>query len=123
MENIFNVSVVLPIKTSTSKDFDELFNKAITSIKEQKTQVNELVIVHTDEELLMNLLNEYDFGTLNVKKVLWDKEPNYAYQMNYGIENASSEWISFFEFDDEYSSIWFKNVKKYAEVYPDVASF
>ena len=113
MENIFNVSVVLPIKTSTSKDFDELFNKAITSIKEQKTQVNELVIVHTDEELLMNLLNEYDFGTLNVKKVLWDKEPNYAYQMNYGIENASSEWISFFEFDDEYSSIWFKNVKKY----------
>ena len=44
MENIFNVSVVLPIKTSTSKDFDELFNKAITSIKEQKTQVNELVI-------------------------------------------------------------------------------
>jgi hypothetical protein len=72
MENIFNVSVVLPIKTSTSKDFDELFNKAITSIKEQKTQVNELVIVHTDEELLVNLLNKYDFGTLNVKKVLWD---------------------------------------------------
>jgi GT2 family glycosyltransferase len=123
MENIFNVSVVLPIKTSTSKDFDELFNKAITSIKEQKTQVNELVIVHTDEELLMNLLNEYDFGTLNVKKVLWDKEPNYSYQMNYGIKNASSEWVSLFEFDDEYSSIWFKNAKKYSEVYPDVSAF
>ena len=123
METKFDVSVVLPIKTSTSKDFDELFNKAISSIKEQKTQVNELVIVHTDEELLMNLLNEYDFGTLNVKKVLWDKEPNYSNQMNFGIENASSEWVSFFEFDDEYSSIWFKNVKKYTEFYPDVDSF
>jgi hypothetical protein len=71
----------------------------------------------------MNLLNEYDFGTLNVKKVLWDKEPNYSYQMNYGIENASSEWVSLFEFDDEYSSIWFKNAKKYAEVYSDVSAF
>jgi len=29
----------------------------------------------------------------------------------------------FFEFDDEYSSIWFKNVKKYAEIYPDVQAF
>ena len=27
------------------------------------------------------------------------------------------------EFDDEYSSIWFKNVKKYSESYPDVQMF
>jgi len=112
MENTFNVSVVLPIKTATAKDFTELFEKAITSLKDQKTQINELVIVHTDEELLVNTLNEYDFGTLNVKKLVWDKEPSFANQMNYGVQNASSEWVSFFEFDDEYSQIWFKNVLK-----------
>jgi hypothetical protein len=123
MENTFNVSVVLPIKTATAKDFTELFEKAITSLKDQKTQINELVIVHTDEELLVNTLNEYDFGTLNVKKLVWDKEPSFANQMNYGVQNASSEWVSFFEFDDEYSNIWFKNVKKYTEIYDDVKAY
>jgi hypothetical protein len=28
-----------------------------------------------------------------------------------------------FEFDDEYSSIWFKNVKTYAEAYPEIQMF
>lgn len=123
MENTFNVSVILPIKTATSKDFEELFEKAITSIKEQKTKINELVIVHTDEELLTNKLNEFDFGDLNVKKLVWDKEPNFSNQLNFGVENASSEWVSFFEFDDEYANIWFKNVNKYASIYTDVNAF
>jgi hypothetical protein len=41
-------------------------------------------------------------------------------QVNYGIKNAKGKWVSLFEFDDEYSSIWFKNVKTYAEAYPEI---
>jgi len=123
MENNFNVSVILPIKTSTAKEFIEYFDKAITSLKQQKTQINELVIVHTDEEQLINYLNEYNFENLNVKKLEWKEEPNFAKQINFGIKNAESEWVSFFEFDDEYSSIWFKNVERYSKIYTDVKSF
>ncbi len=65
----FNVSVILPIKSGSAFDFDEYFPKAITSLKEQKTQINELVIVHTDETKLLEILNTYDFGDLNVKKL------------------------------------------------------
>ena len=54
---------------------------------------------------------------------MWDKEPNYASQINYGVEQAKGTWVSLLEFDDEYSSIWFKNVKKYSESYPDVQMF
>ena len=123
MSNKLSVSVILPLKSSKAKDFDEYFEKAITSLKSQKTQIEELIIVHTQEESLVTLLNSYDFGELNVVKLVWDKEPNYSSQVNYGIEKSKGEWVSFFEFDDEYASIWFKNVANYIESYPEVQVF
>jgi glycosyltransferase involved in cell wall biosynthesis len=123
MENKLSLSIILPIKSSKSRDFTEYFEKSITSIKNQTVSIEELVIVHTSEESLISFLSDYDFGTLNVVKLLWDKEPSYAEQVNYGIKNAKGEWVSLFEFDDEYSSIWFKNVKTYIESYPETQVF
>jgi glycosyltransferase involved in cell wall biosynthesis len=123
MENKLSLSVILPIKSAKAKDFDEYFAKAINSLKEQKVDFEELLIVHTQEETLVNLLENYDFGKLNVTKLLWDKEANYCSQVNYGVQMAKGTWVSLFEFDDEYSSIWFKNVKKYVEAYPEVQMF
>ena len=119
----FDVSVILPIKSSKTLNFDDYFNKAIQSIKNQKLGINELVIVHTNETSLVDFLETYDFGDINVNKVEWTKEPNYASQVNYGARSAKSNWISFFEFDDEYSTIWFNNVAKYTESYPDFDAF
>jgi hypothetical protein len=119
----FDVSVILPIKSSKVRNFDEYFKKAIDSLQIQKTEINELVIVHTNETSLVEYLNEFDFGSLPVVKVEWAKEPNYSAQINYGVRSAKSTWVSLFEFDDEYSSIWFKNVLKYSEIYTDVSAF
>jgi glycosyltransferase involved in cell wall biosynthesis len=118
-----DISIILPIKSSSSTDFSSYFEKAINSIKEQKLQVNELIIVHCNETNLLEFLDSYDFGELNVQKLLWTNEPNFASQVNYGVQNAKSEWISLFEYDDEYSTIWFDNVKKYSEAYPKVGAF
>jgi glycosyltransferase involved in cell wall biosynthesis len=123
MNEKLSLSIILPIKSSKSRDFNEYFEKAITSIKSQTIEVEELIIVHTTEESLVDHLNGYDFGTLNVVKLLWDKEPSYAEQVNYGIKNAKGTWVSLFEFDDEYASIWFKNVETYMNAYPDVQVF
>lgn len=123
MENKFSVSIVLPIKSAKAKDFDEYFNKAIDSVKNQQVEIEELLIVHTQEEQLKELLSKYDFGTLNVRLLEWESEPNYCNQVNFGIKNAKGVWVSLFEFDDEYSNIWFKNVKKYSETYKDVQMF
>lgn len=123
MNNKLSLSVILPIKSSKAKDFDEYFEKAISSLKNQTVGFEELLIVHTQEESLIDHLNSYDFGDLNVTKLLWDKDPSYANQVNYGIKNAKGTWVSLFEFDDEYSSIWFKNVQKYVESFPEVQMF
>jgi hypothetical protein len=123
MENKLSLSIILPIKSSKAKDFEDYFNKAIDSIKNQQVGVEELVIIHTPEESLISHLDGYDFGDLTVTKLLWDKDPNFMDQVNFGIKNAKGKWVSLFEFDDEYSSIWFKNVKKYIESYPESQMF
>ena len=123
MSNNLPISIILPIKSSKTKDFIDYFDKAIKSIQAQSIEPQELLIVHTVEESLISHLEGYDFGSLNVKKLLWDKDPSYADQVNFGIKNASGTWVSLFEFDDEYSPIWFKNVQKYMEAYPEVQIF
>ena len=123
MENKFDLSVILPIKSTLVKDFDDFFKKAINSVLTQQVKCKELIIVHTNETTLVDYLDSFDFSDLNVVKVEYTGEPNYASQINLGVEKSSSEWVTFFEFDDEYSSIWFKNAKKYSEIYGDVEAF
>lgn len=123
MENKISVSVILPIKSSKTKDFEDFFGKAIESLQKQIVQIEELVIVHSAEESLINYLTEYNFGDLNVTKLLWEGPTNYASQVNFGIKNAKCDWVSLFEFDDEYAPIWFKNVKLYMESFPSVEMF
>jgi hypothetical protein len=123
MENTFDISIILPINTSKVRDFSDFFQKCIESISNQQVKANEIVIVHTGEESLVEFLNTYDFGSLNVKKVLNTGKSDYSSQINLGVKESSSTWVSFFEFDDEYSQIWIKNVKKYSEIYTDVEAF
>ena len=119
----FDVSVILPIKSSGAKGFSDYFTKAIESLKIQKTKINELIIVHTNETNLIEFLDSFDFSDLKVNKIVWTKEPNFSEQVNYWVISATSKWVTLFEFDDEYSKIWFDNVKKYSESYPDVDAF
>jgi GT2 family glycosyltransferase len=123
MSNKFPISVILPIKSSVVKDFKELFDKSIESIKKNSVQPEEVLIVPTKEEQLNKFLDEYDFGDLRVKKLNYDGAVGYAEQISHGVHNANTEWVTFFEFDDEYSPIWFKNVKLYSEAYKDVQVF
>lgn len=118
-----SLSIILPLKSAVVRDFEDYFKKAIESIKNNQVQPKELVIVHTVEEQLTKFLDSFDFGEIEVKKVLYTKSPNYGDQINEGVKASSGDWVSFFEFDDEYSSIWFKNVQKYMKSFPDVQVF
>lgn len=122
-KQLFEVSVVLPVVSTKNKDFSELFKRAITSIKNQSVDINELVVVHSKEDSLVEFLKEYDFEGINTVLVLNEGKTDFSSQVNLGVEKSSSKYVSVLEFDDEYSSIWFKNAKRYSEAYPDVECF
>jgi hypothetical protein len=123
MENNFDLTIVLPIKSAVASFFDDYFTKAIESIKNQEVKPSELLIIHTSELLLTESLKSFDFGDLNVRMIEWDLEPNFCDQVNLGVAESKTKWVTILEFDDEYSKIWFKNAKKYSEVYTDVDCF
>jgi hypothetical protein len=125
MENLekLDVSVILPIDSANNIMFEDLFNRAITSIQTQTKPINELVIVHSGEELLKNKLDNYDFSGLTVTMVENQNEFDFSSQVNIGVKHAKSTWISILEFDDEYSTIWFKNFDRYSKSYSEVDAF
>ena len=96
MENIekLDVSVILPIDSAKNVMFDDLFTNAIRSVQTQIKQINELVIVHSGEELLKNKLNDFDFSGLTVNIIENTKEFDFCTQVNLGVKNAKSTWIS-----------------------------
>jgi hypothetical protein len=121
--NKFDVSVVLPLSTSKHKDFDVFFERCIKSLQIQQVEINELIIVHTDEFSLKEFLGNFDFSGLTVNMIENTGDFDFSSQVNLGVENAKSSWVSVLEFDDEYSSIWFKNVDRFSKSYPEVDAF
>lgn len=118
-----DVSVILPINSSKQRDFDILFDRAVKSLQIQLTDINELVIVHTDEDGLKSKLEGYDYSGITVNFIENKGDFDFSSQVNLGVENAKSKWVSILEFDDEYSSIWFKNVNRFVNAYPEVDAF
>jgi hypothetical protein len=118
-----DVSVILPINSSKQRDFDTLLERAIKSLQIQLVGINELVIVHTDEDGLKSKIEGFDFSGLTVNYVENKGDFDFSSQVNLGVENAKSKWVSILEFDDEYSSIWFKNVERFINSYSDVDAF
>jgi hypothetical protein len=119
----FDVTVILPLASASVRSFDDLFERSIKSLKNQSTQINELLIVHSTEETLVSRLSNFDFEELPVRLVENTGDTDFASQVNLGLKESTSKWVSILEFDDEYSSIWFKNVKEYEKAYDDVDVF
>lgn len=131
MESL-NISVILPIESSKHKNFETLFTSCITSLQNQDRYNNkeekviddiELVIVHSGEESLLSIIDKFDFSGLTANIIHNEGDTDFCSQVNLGVENASHDWVSLFEFDDEYSSIWFKSVQRYSSSYPEVKGF
>ena len=118
-----NITVILPVHTIKDKDFEVLFKGCIKSIENQTHSVEELIIVHSMEDELINFLIDFDFGEINYRLVKNDGDTDFASQINLGVKECKTEWLSITEFDDEYASIWFKNVNEYIDSYPDVKGF
>ena len=117
------ISIILPIKSGKAIGFEDFFKKAIESVKNQKDFLEELIIVHGNEDYITSFLSTYDFEDLNVKLISWTESPSFAKQVNHGVEVSNAKWCSILEFDDEYSNIWFKNATKYMDIYKDVDVF
>jgi len=74
MSNKLSLSVILPIKSSKAKNFEDYFEKAISSLKTQQVGFEELIIVHTNEESLVTNETLQDYQNFQTAGSVFKKE-------------------------------------------------
>jgi GT2 family glycosyltransferase len=124
MKELTGISVVLPVH-ELNDITTPMFHNAVKSVETQLVLPDELVIVVPKDSTVLEYVKNVDFGTIKhiVKIVENDGDTDFASQVNFGVSKANGEWVSFLEYDDEFSNIWFKNVIKYKKVYDNVGIF
>ena len=117
-----NITVLIPVHelTDITKPY---FDNCILSLVNQSEQPDAVGVIVPKGSEVNEYLKSYDFKGLNVTIMENDGDTNFASQINFGVENTTTEWFSILELDDEFSKIWLKNVVKYRGVYDDVDMF
>jgi glycosyltransferase involved in cell wall biosynthesis len=117
-----SISLIVPVHKLEKTYLDS----CITSIKNQKEKPDEVLFVTSNDTELKEYLNSYDFDQIkDIVRIVENESGDYGFQsqMNYGVKESKSEYITFVEYDDEISPIWIKNGKEYSEHYPEVGVF
>jgi hypothetical protein len=120
-----NIAVLLPVH-ELNDSTRVLFGNAIKSVSDQIVMPDELLVIVPKGSDVAKELSEYDYGKELkgiVRVVENDGDTDFASQINFGVEEAKSEWVSILEMDDEYAKIWFKNVVEHREAHDDVDIF
>lgn len=122
-----DITVILPIH-EFGADTSRWLKMAVNSVNTQSVLPEKMIIVYNPsiENDVKSSITEQE--TQNIKDIIeylpnTSGEYDFCSQINFASEHVKTEYLSFLEFDDEYSRIWFKNVKKYSEVYPEVDLF
>lgn len=119
-----NISVILPVHELT-EETRPLFGNAIKSVELQKVRPDYLLIVVPKGSDLAEELKAADYGALTGTVVIVENDgpTDFASQINFGVSQSTTDWVSILELDDEYANIWFKNVVEYRKSHPNVGIF
>jgi hypothetical protein len=118
-----DLTIILPIHI-TNEQTDDLFKNAIKSITTQTVDEKpKLIVVRSNDIKLKNYLESFDFNGLDVEVIENVGDTSFMGQINFGVGKVNTKWFSVLEHDDEYATIWFKNVEKYSSHYEDVDVF
>jgi len=118
-----NISVIIPIHTVI--DLDQYLPKALESVTKNSVQPDEILIVRCACPEVTDFLSKYDFTDIKnkIRIIETKKTKEFAHMVNSAVEEVKTDYFSILEFDDEYSSIWFKNAVKYIKANSDVDVF
>ena len=118
-----NITVIIPVH-----DFiEEYLDKALKSVDSQnslKSKIKVMIVIPKDIDLGLGLfLKKKKYKNLQIEKLINNGKSDFQSQVNYGVENVSTEYFSILEFDDEYSNIYFRNAEKYISHFPEIDAF
>lgn len=119
-----NITIIVPVH-----EFNDSVKKyltiAINSIIKQVDSQPLLLIVYShraEEGGLLEFLSEKNYGE-SVTTIKNEGKTDFCGQINFGVKNITTPYFSILEFDDEFSTTYFRNVDKHIINLPDVGLF
>src|ERR1035437_50787 len=124
-----NITVIIPIH-EFNVQISDMLDKAIESVQkqegiEEKPQIVVVCAFAIADDILqyqVNLLAKFP-NSINIVFISNTGRTDYQSQVNFAINNITTDYFSVLEFDDEYSTTFFKNAEKYIESYSDIDVF
>lgn len=111
-----NITVIIPIH-EYNEVVENYLDKAIESIKKQENSVIPPIIIVCPPTI--NSIKAYD----GVELILNYGKTDYQSQVNFAVESVTTDYFTVLEFDDEFSTTYFKNSEKYINAYPEIDIF
>jgi len=124
-----NISIIIPIIECDDK-VTPLLTKAVESIVKQENvdslptiyivfpNVIEASVVGFRDSMIRLYQDKLSFVLIKN-----DNKTDYQSQVNLGVDTITTDYFSVLEFDDEYSTTYFRNALKYVETYPEIDVF
>lgn len=117
-----NISVIIPVH-EYNEQVKSYLEKAIESIIKQDNNSDSPEILVVCPPAIENDIKLQLVDVPNIKYVINNNDASYQSQVNLAVESVTTDYFTVLEYDDEFSTTYFKNSEKYIESYPDIDIF
>lgn len=119
-----NITVIIPIH-EFNETISNYLDKAFESIEKQEDNIEKPNIILVYSSNIENNIKLYE-STHSISNIIYIKnngKTDYQSQVNLAVESVTTDYFSVLEFDDEYSTTYFRNAEKYIKSYPEIDIF
>ena len=120
-----NITVIIPVH-EYNMQISGLLDKAIDSVLKQEkiAELPKIVVVYTNAASSDMLDYQHKFkDNTNITFLFNTGKTDYQAQVNFAVNNITTDYFSVLEFDDEYGLTFFRNAEKYVKTYPEIDVF
>lgn len=115
--NAKDITIIIPLHEFSS-EVKEMLTSALKTVPSEYK-----VVISTSEKVMGKVEGLDEFNNVTFITKSKSKVVDFASLVNFAVESIDTKWFSILEYDDVYTDIWFRNVEKYMEFYPENSVF
>jgi len=116
------INFILPIHKA-DKTLKEKFVNCIESLKKQTVTDFTLTVVYKPTTETKKLVESTDYGVLSHNLIENNGNTDFCSQINLGVSQSNSEYVSIIEADDEVTQTYVSNAVAHINAYPEIDTF
>ena len=117
-----DITVIIPL-VEYRDELASLYKRSIDSVFSQDLDETLSMIFIGPSSSIKHIKDNFGFGARDVLFIENNKNTELQFQINKAVKDVKTTYFSILEYDDVYTSIWFRNVAYYAEHQPETSLF